>query len=356
MEYKKVAPNGDLIVKQVREVPRPDAVTTQTVTPFLINEPAEFGQVVSADRPGVLDVFPYHRLKSRWWTETRSMWLTTQSLQQSLYLETRFEYLDGTTTRALTGVPSSWPGAHHSMHFDGGLIWDIGDSFWTVDGWRIDDLSNPRRYELHTGPIPARVSAADCPIFTLRDLVPDPGMSVVLGTNGELPASPLRLYVEHTHPVEVRPGGDLTTSEDVRLWRLPWSPADFACCSSFVSPEFSITISAKPDAPAGIETIIEGLTWEPIILRGYYSQTLLLERQDAASHMMCFYYWSFLFEPQLEPGISSNILTELRAKNTRLIQYRCTSDNFGSCHGAEIDTHPLVDPSLSARPTWMLYK
>ncbi len=39
-EYKKVAPEGTLAVKQVRRIPEPD--TRPNTTPFLLNEPLEF--------------------------------------------------------------------------------------------------------------------------------------------------------------------------------------------------------------------------------------------------------------------------------------------------------------------------
>jgi hypothetical protein len=60
-----------------------------------------------------------------------------------------------------------------------------------------------------------------------------------------------------------------------------------------------------------VETRIEGCTSEPIVLHGYYSQTYRPEHHNFNEH--------FLFEPQLEPGLSPDVLTELREQDIRLI-------------------------------------
>ena len=69
-------------------------------------------------------------------------------------------------------------------------------------------------------------------------------------------------------------------------------------------------------APTSVQldqTRIEGLTTEPIVLTGYFSQSV-----GAGAHLCPM---RFLFEPQLEPGISQQILDELRAKDIRLIYF-----------------------------------
>jgi hypothetical protein len=58
-------------------------------------------------------------------------------------------------------------------------------------------------------------------------------------------------------------------------------------------------------------TVIEGLTAEPIVLDGYWSQTYRPEHHNVVEHL--------LFEPRLETGISSAILDELSSKGIRFI-------------------------------------
>jgi hypothetical protein len=59
------------------------------------------------------------------------------------------------------------------------------------------------------------------------------------------------------------------------------------------------------------ETRIEGLTSQPIVLRGFFSQTW------NGSHRQSFEF--YLFEPHLEEGIAPSTLRELEAKNIRII-------------------------------------
>ena len=66
------------------------------------------------------------------------------------------------------------------------------------------------------------------------------------------------------------------------------------------------------------ETAISGLTSEPFILKGYFSQTYKPTRHNFSEQ--------FLFEPALEEGISSNILQQLRAADIK--QIRATTHGF----------------------------
>jgi hypothetical protein len=62
-----------------------------------------------------------------------------------------------------------------------------------------------------------------------------------------------------------------------------------------------------------VETRITGLTTQPIVLHGYYSQTFHPFHHNFGEE--------FLFEPRLEPGISQSVLDELEAKNIQLIYF-----------------------------------
>ncbi len=127
MEYKKLAPAGRLLVKQVREVPQPD--NTPTLTPFLVYEPAQY--CVLQGEFG--DVFAHHRLKSRWQLETDSLWLTSEHVKSGLYREATFEYAADGVVGRLAGPLSAWPAAAH----------DYNEPTVT-DGWQMKDLPNPR--------------------------------------------------------------------------------------------------------------------------------------------------------------------------------------------------------------------
>ena len=103
-----------------------------------------------------------------------------------------------------------------------------------------------------------------------------------------------------------------------RLFRLAKSTVSVATNGIVVSTTFHRR--KGPVDPAGptfrrfVETRIEGLSSTPIVLRGYYSQS-------RSFHWGAHNGWDeFLFEPQLEDGISSEVLEELRAANVRAVR------------------------------------
>ncbi|GAH84583.1 unnamed protein product, partial [marine sediment metagenome] len=245
------------------------------------------------------DVFANHRLKSRWRFETKSLWLNEANLMETIYADIHLEYATGGRIRTLTGALPLWPKAFHS--FDGTN---------TIDGWFMHHLPNPRTCELHTDQIPTQVAPADNPMLILLDL------------------EWLPLQVEYDQPVPSWDwtGPTTTTTDEIRLCPcLQPQPGDLLqersfydevndvnITTSFYWPPISgdIMIYTAPLA-RWVETVIEGYTTEPVVLHGWYSQTYRPEHHNIGEN--------FLFEPRLEPGISQNILDELRAQDIRLI-------------------------------------
>jgi hypothetical protein len=325
LEYKKVAPGGrampagGLVVKQVRQVPSPNRMQT----PFLVNVPAEFevfpGEFALFD---ATDVFADHRLKSRWRLETRTMSLDSNSLAQGLYGNVEIEYLDEDCLRTVRGEMPLLSAAQHAF--------DAGES---VDSWRLTDLANPRTVHLHTTNIPTSIPPTQCPIFTLADL----GSNARNIMNVDLPYKCLGLAVDYDVPVtswtqqlvqsSAASGLGSTMNNHIYLWpRQSPSDEDILQERSFTSGGTSIrTAFYYPPAPGGFgswdlatapllrwkQTVIAGLTSEPIVLEGYYSQTYRPEHHNQIEN--------FLFEPRLEPGISAEILTQLQQRNIRFI-------------------------------------
>lgn len=315
LEYKKVAPGGrvlpggGLVIKQVRQVPSSDRMQT----PYLINQPTQFevytGEVELLD---TVDVFADHRLKSRWTLQTRNTILDANALGESLYTDVQIEYLDEDTVRTLRGKMPLLPGSQHGVNEN-----DVTDS------WQLDNLTNARTYHLRTTDVPTAVPPSQRPILAPTDL----------GCSGyRVPYRFLTLNVDYAYPVMSwhSLGMRYAISNRVYLWAC--SPAS----SEDLPREQNLTyhgVSIKscfyyPPLPKGLtewelgggntaplkrwdHTVIEGLTTEPIVLRGYYSQTFRPEHHNLVEH--------FLFEPRLEPGISPEILEQLRDKGIRYI-------------------------------------
>ena len=292
-EYKKEG--SAMVVKQVRPIPLP--ATTGKVVTFLINEP--FSYCVFQGEYG--DSFANHRLKSQWDLQTQSLRLTDAGVQQSFYASSRLDYINGSAIATLSGPPSGWPQATYSY---------AGTT--ARDSWAIGSGAQRRIFELQTTVI-REVSGAKSPLLTHADL------SKVAKVTYATPMPTLTYFGQP----------DTITTESVRL--VPWpqltagsrlQTRNYSTASgvnlqtSFYWPELPSGLSAGYTAPLvqWVETRITGLTTEPIVLRGYYSQTYRPEHHNFAEN--------FIFEPRLEEGIPPQIVTELSAANIQLLHWK----------------------------------
>jgi hypothetical protein len=293
LEYKKVSPDNKLVIKQVRQVPQ--AGRTEYAVPFLWGQT----QVLHTLQGRGSNVFANHRLKSHWTLKPKSVWLDGTNLSQCLYDEVQIEYVADGQVRQIISSLSALPGAEHVYTEPQGPF----DSYSVSDAWRLDDLCNPRSYRLLTQPL--FWGTVSDPVVTLGDFR-------------------LGIQVDYAQPVPVGEA-DVAITEEASLYR-PWEPAESEMpevCSLddpntgvAIETEFYMHWSWSAASPTSIQlkqTRIEGLASEPIVLTGYFSQSV-----GGGSHLCP---KEFLFEPQLEPGISPQILDELKAKNVRLIYY-----------------------------------
>ena len=291
-EFKKVRPDGKLIIKQIREIPRPGSA--QYSTPFLLAEPKEYRSLQG--RGG--NVFTNHRLKSRWTLRPGNIWFTEENLQQCLYNDVEIEYVADGRIEKVSGEIATLPDFGHTYEEPQTEF----DNFNTIDSWRFPNLSNPRTYRLRTQPL-FQKTLSD-PLITQDDL---------------------RLLIEVEYEQLVPLNETETTTTDAATLYRPWQPDDelleqcsFEDANGFsISTEFYVRWQLPGIlAPTSIQfgqTRIEGLTSEPIVLTGFFSQSV-----GGGAHLCPKY---FLFEPQLEPGISLQILDELRTKDIRLIYF-----------------------------------
>ncbi len=312
-EFKKVAPDGRLVLKQIREIPRPG--TEGYGTPLLVAGPREYQTLQGRGS----NVFTNHRVKSRWTLRPRSLWLTEEALRDCVYGDVTIEYVADGQVHSITSELPLLPDAAHAY---AASEEQTDDSCDLVDSWRFPGLCNPRSYLLRTTPL-FQVPVPD-PVVTLEDFR-------------------VAMEIEYGMPVpldEVQ----TTLAEGAALYE-PWQPTDQDMPeeSSFSDPNTGVSISTRFhvrwgwgwDAPTCVQfeqTRIEGLTTEPIILTGYFSQSV-----GGGAHLCP---KNFLFEPALEPGISSQILDELRARNIRVIYY---TTGARECRPTEWqDTPPVI--------------
>lgn len=291
-EYKKVRP-GVLQVKQVREIPQPDR--TANLAPFLLNEPTEY--CVQQGEQG--DVLAIHRLKCRLALSTRNLRVSAANLGQSFYAAGALEYHEAGQVRTLEGSLPAWPGAAHSR-----------SDLTVTDRWTLGAGPGLRTYQLRTTLPNLLVSRAESPLLTVQDF--DLELAVTY-------ASPVPALNFDGTPAPRR-------EESVRLVRCP-APAEARILQTrVISPKAGVKVETTfywPMPPRGVvagytaplvrfeETRISGLTTQPLLLRGFYSQTYHPFHHNFVEE--------FAFEPRLEPGLAPAVLEELRQANIHII-------------------------------------
>ncbi len=287
-EYKKDV-NLGLVVKQVREIPATGNSTP--VTSFVINDPAEWrlAQVEFAD------VFGNHRLKSIWLLHTANKRLTPANLAGGLYTQGTLEFVNNGARQSLSGLLATWPGASHTA--DG-----------TTNRWTTGSGPALRTWEL-TNTLTTSVTGATPPVFTASDF-------------------PAALTVTYATPVPTMDhfGNFTTTTTDyARLeLRREVTPGSTLVLrhgnnGKGVDVQTSFYWPDEPPLAGGYtaplvrfeETTITGLTSQPIVLHGYYSQTYRPGHHNFTE--------DFIFEPGLEPGGPAATLAELSAANIKYL-------------------------------------
>ena len=312
-EFKKVAPDGRLVIKQIREIPRPGGV--EYATPFMLGQPLHLCTLQGRGS----NVFANHRLKSRWTLTPHSMWLSEENLRESLYADLSLEYVADGQVQQLAGEMALLPEAEHTYTPP---QWDF-DQYDLLDSWRLaEHLCNRRTYRLITEPV-FRASVPH-PVVTLADMR-------------------IGVEVEYAEPVWVS-DTETTSSEKAVLYQR-WEPTDQDVVEerAFDDPNTGVVLSTRFytrwgwgfGAPTSVQfesTRIDGLTTEPIVLAGFFSQSI-----GGGAHLCP---KNFLFEPALEPGISRATLTELKRQNIRLIYF---TTGARECRPTEWeDTPPLI--------------
>ncbi len=299
-EYKKVAPEGSLRLKQIREVPQP--ATGKQVTPWLLNQTNRY--VLHQGELG--DVLGFHRLKSSWTLPTVNARLVSSNLSRTVFGRIEASFLAGLTETNLTAPMADLPNFKHGR--DGDLL---------VDQWTVGAGAQQRTFALHTW-LPSLADPAQSPVVFLSDgqiqlsvtyATPQPSLSTFGGgdttTNDVAYLAPF----EPVSALSLLQQRSLTNAGIVIRTQFYWPPPPAGAVAGYTAP-----------VQAWVETRITGLTKEPIVLKGDYAQTY-----HPCHHNFC---EEFVFDPHLEPGLDPAQLAELAARNIRaLVVYYAYGDS-----------------------------
>jgi hypothetical protein len=309
-EYKKVQP-GRLELKQVREVP--SLVTTQQQAAYLLNERITFA-TVQRSYP-TWDLTSAHRLKSRWTFETRSLQFTTSNLLGGFLTDATVEWISG--ERVVTNTLAGLSNLSYRVEEE---VPRVPTMFYS---WQGISAAGPATFTLKASHWYPFMSPQENPILHLSD----PFFNFMWSVEYEAPVwfvlHPFRFGTFEL--VGLAPLQTNSPTEVARVLNYDQGGSGGATNVSIQSRYYiGNNHFYQGEAPLFRfeETRISGLTSEPIVLRGFFSQTWYSGHRQYSE-------W-FLFEPHLEEGISPALLRELEAKDIRLIFLQMANEDTAS--------------------------
>jgi hypothetical protein len=198
----------------------------------------------------------------------------------------------------------SWPEATQTMH-------PIANGWILTNRWSIGDGCDHRAYELETY-VTYSPTTAQSPVRTLNDLTSYGWLSLRIDfAEPQLAIDGLGNLTSFTNArLSLRPRPAATGTGLRHERRFSAGPVQIQSVFYWWEPSEG-TIIQTFELERWEETTITGLTAEPIVLRGYYSQTYGPSHHNFGEE--------FVFEPRLEPGLSVDQRNELEAANIRLV-------------------------------------
>lgn len=301
LEYSKQA-SGSFSVHSLRGLP---ALNTTPVPTLLLG-----GRTRLCSAQGESgDLFSAHHLKSRWTLQHRSTWLRGDALGATYYQDVKLELVDDGRVVTSTGPLSARPSFAHHAEPGGGV---------TEDRWNIA-LSNPLVAALGSTHNP-EVNVGQQPLRTIAD-----GYLSFVGT-----------WARPVFALDFNQMPGTRTMDAIALGRCP-EDAVLDGRSYLVTREGTVqgkrvrTRFYHPPTPRGDsagytapleawkDTVITGFTSEPIVLRGFWSQTYRPGHHNFTEE--------FIFEPRLEDGLAPALKAELEAANVQWIYLQVDFDN-----------------------------
>ncbi len=287
LEYKKIVPDW-LVIKQVREIPQPPSTN---VVPFLINKPVE----LCAFEGEQSQLYVNHAFKCRGTVQTKNIRMTDANLAEPFFSRIQLEFVRGTNIWQMEEDTAAWTNIDHRV--EGDTVTDVFPA--TANRPAITLVSHIRRA---VGPNESPfltiesltlARAADEPVFTpeigvgnfqspIVNLVPCPTVtsnSFLQTREATVPNAQLRVDPELL--------GDVTVQT-----RYYWPDPVGIVRNDNTAPLVRF-----------VDTTITGVTTTPIVLAGNFSQSYWPVHHN--------YYEFLLFDPWLEPGLSSDQREEL---------------------------------------------
>ena len=305
-EYKKVDADR-IVVKQVRELPQPQELTNPT--PILAGGQATL-RLFQGETGGSGGVFAYHRLKSIWNINAASRVLETTGQKSSIINAAAWtRVIDGEPLVVEDGI-AGWP----KHRFSTGKR---GNETVLVDRWQESRDGKTTTYKMSVV-IPRWLPDRNSPAVFLGELL------VYLEANYSKTLENLSIDWQTGEPTyksvkteEIQLSAfdpnETISPDDLPQDRMVEGKDEKKIEIEFFWPPHPTGPTAGYTAPlkAWKQTTITGLLDEPLVLKGWFSQTY------APGHHN---FWEeFIFEPSMEEGISEELLAELEEADVKQI-------------------------------------
>ncbi|MEE2968427.1 MAG: PEP/pyruvate-binding domain-containing protein [Verrucomicrobiota bacterium] len=299
-EYKKVH-DGELVIKQIREIPINSSSGSEDLA--IIGSPS--GLMVFQGEYGT--VMGNHRLKSLWHLEGENRWVNPQAERDSFIDRSAVEIALDQEITNIGGKPSVWP--NHRFR-----IRESGNQAYARDSWIWNSEYGKTNYWLD-GQMPNSTQYEKDPVRGLSQinyfLGADYKNAVPVYNSGfggvnQNTTKNDTVKLVHGHPSDpVQEGSMLQTRS--------FSSGKLSIETQFYWPPYPKGPTAGYTSPLEkwVQTTITGLTDQPIILRGYFSQTYRPGHHN---------FWEdFVFEPSLDKDLDSSQRSQLEKRNVRQI-------------------------------------
>ena len=305
-EYKKVDPDW-IVVKQVREVPQPQELTNPT--PILAGGRAAL-RLFQGEARGSGGVFAYHRLKSTWDINAASRVLNTAGQKTSLITDAAWTRVLGGERVVVADGIEGWD----SHRFSRGKR---GNDTVLIEQWKETRDGETVTYKLSVV-IPRWLPDPKSPVVYFDEL------TAYLEATYAKPRKNLSLNWETGKPsfktvktdeiqLSAFDPNETISPDDLPQDRLVEGKDGKKIEIEFFWPPHPTGPTAGYTAPlkAWKQTTITGLLDNPLILKGWFSQTY------APGHHN---FWEeFIFEPSMEEGISEELLAEMEEADVKQI-------------------------------------
>ena len=293
LEFKRVAPRS-LVVKQIREIPSNPAGARPA--PFTLGESGVFEVFQHHGK----DLFANHRLKSIW--RFPSLVFSGEPGAVGFDVLVDLTRHDGTAVRRMSGRIGSFPNA--TITASGKTI--VYDWTWPEGNLRgryritasFPQTPDPTKPLVWTDALQVDLSAE----YGVPQRVFDADGSRKTVTRETTRLVPLGRITE----------GALARQRRVQKGSVTVATGYTLAFLKFGYPGIGIYDTKSFPLVRWGGTTVTGLTREPFQLTGHFAQTY-----DSIRHN---FFESFLFEPALDPGLSPELLSELRTANVRTIR------------------------------------